>query len=83
MSVSDNVIHLQEFKRESKQELIDDIGARTFLFLRDAAEEWDVPIKEVIVEHMLGLTLVMSTVEGKEEAQRVLDRISRKLHLQA
>lgn len=81
MTTSDNVVHIQNFKSESKQELIDDIGARAFLFMRDAAEEWELPIKDVIVEHMMGLALVMSAVEGKEETQKMLDRICRQLRL--
>lgn len=81
MQPDNKVVQLNEFKRESTQEIIDDIGARAFLFLRDAAEEMNVPIKQVIVEHMLGLSLVMAAVEGKEETQRVLTKISKQLHL--
>lgn len=81
MQPTNKVVQLSEFKREANQEIIDDIGARAFLFLRDAAEEMDVPIKQVIVEHMLGLSLVMAAVEGKEETQRVLNKITQQLHL--
>ena len=81
MQTTGNVVDLDQFKRQSTQELIDDIGARAFLFLRDAADELDLPIKDVIVEHMLGLALVMTAVEGKEEAQRVLNQIAQQLHL--
>ena len=81
MDITGNVVDLTEFKRQTTQELIDDIGARAFLFLRDAADELDLPMKEVIVEHMLGLTLVMSAVEGRGEAQKVLEQISKQLHL--
>lgn len=81
MQPTNNVVELSSFKRESNQEIIDDIGARAFLFLRDAADEMSVSIKDVIVEHMLGLSLVMTAVEGKEETKRVLDHISRQLHL--
>ena len=79
MQSNDNVIQLDSFKRESNQEVIDDIGARAFLFLRDAAEEMGVTIKDVIVEHMMGLSLVMSAVEGETEAQSVLNNISEQL----
>jgi hypothetical protein len=79
MQSADNVIDIQDFKRDNQQEIIDDIGARAFLFLRDAAEEHDIPVKSVIVEHMLGLMMVMSAVEGKEEAQQVLAKISAKV----
>lgn len=81
MQSVDNVVQINEFKRESQQEIVDDIGARAFLFLRDAAEEMGVPIKTVITEHMLGLSLVMSAVEGKEEALSALDNISKQLHI--
>ncbi len=79
MPSTDNVVQLESFKRESNQEIIDDIGARAFLLLRDAAEEMGVPIKDVIVEHMMGLSLVMSAVEGETEAQSVLNNISEQL----
>lgn len=81
MSSKNKVVNLNDFKRESTQEIIDDIGARAFLFLRDASEEMGVPMKQVIVEHMLGLALVMSAVEGKEETLRVLKKINQQLHL--
>ena len=81
MQSVDNVVQINEFKRESQQEVVDDIGARAFLFLRDAAEEMDVPIKTVIIEHMLGLSLVMSAVEGKDEALSALDGISKQLNI--
>lgn len=81
MQPTNKVVKLNDFKRESTQEIIDDIGARAFLFLRDAAEEMGVPIKQVIVEHMLGLSLVMSAVEGRDETNRVLKKISQQLHL--
>jgi hypothetical protein len=79
MQSADNIIDFVDFKRDSQQELIDDIGARAFLFLRDAAEQQDIPIKDVLVEHMLGLMMVMGAVEGKEEAQRILGQISAKI----
>ncbi len=76
---ADNIVQLNRFKRDSQQEIIDDIGARAFLFIRDEAEAMGVPIKDVIVEHMLGLALVMSSVEGEEEARQVLKRVSAQL----
>ena len=79
MPSSSNIVQLNQVKRDSQQEIVDDIGARAFLFLRDAAEEMGVPIKEVIVEHMLGLALVMSSVEGQDTAQAVLKNISEQL----
>jgi hypothetical protein len=79
MQPVDNIVQINEFKRDSQQELVDDIGARAFLFLRDAAEEMGVPIKTVITEHILGLALVMRAVEGKDEALSALNDISKLL----
>jgi hypothetical protein len=79
MPSADNVIDLNDFRRDNQQEIIDDIGARAFLFLRDAAEEQDIPIKSVMIEHMLGLMMVMGAVEGKDEARRVLTQIGDKI----
>lgn len=61
------------------QEVIDDIGAKAFLFMRDASEEVGVPIKDVIVEHMKGLAMVMAAVEGEQEVLDVLATISQQL----
>ncbi len=79
MQSTDNVVQLDNFKRENQQEIVDDIGAKAFLFLRDAAEEMGVPVKDVITEHMLGLALVMCAVEGKEEAKSTLRKIEQQL----
>ena len=79
MPSADNVIELNDFRRDNQQEIIDDIGARAFLFLRDAAEEQDIPIKSVMVEPMVGLMMVMGAVEGKDEARRVLTQIGDKI----
>ncbi|MEE8059156.1 MAG: hypothetical protein V3T17_15160 [Pseudomonadales bacterium] len=81
MQPTNDVVQLNRFKRESEQEIIEDISARTFLFLRNEAEEMDVPIKDVIVEHMIGLALVMCHVEGEDEAQNVLKNISEQLNI--
>ena len=79
MHSADNIININDFKRDSQQEIIDDIGARAFLFLRDAAEEQDIPIKSVMIEHMVGLMMVMGAVEGKDEARRVLAQIGEQI----
>ena len=79
MHSADNVIDIHDFKRESQQQVIDDIGARAFLFLRDAAEEQEIPVKSVIIEHILGLMMVMGAVEGKDEALRVLAQIGTRI----
>ncbi len=80
MSSSENVVQLEQFKRQNDQQLIDDIGARAFLFIRDEADTLGVPVKDVIVEHMLGLALVMGAVEGKDEVKKVLDKIGKQLN---
>lgn len=70
---------LGTLEQSETQQIIDDIGAQAFLFIRDASEEMGVPIKEVIVEHMKGLALVMAAVEGEQEVLDVLASISQQL----
>ena len=81
---TNNIVQINSAQQTSptitEQEMIDDIGAKAFLYLRDSAEQLNIPIKKVIVEHLLGLTLVMKSVEGKAETQRVLARISEALN---
>mgnify|MGYP000704685454 CR=1 FL=1 len=79
MPSANNVVSLDGFKRSTQQELIDDIGARAFLFIRDAATEQGLPIRDVIVEHMLGMAMVIDAVEGRKEAKDILQSISEKL----
>ena len=81
MQSTDNIVRLDNARRASNQEIIDDIGARAFLFIRDAAEEMDIPIKDVIIEHMRGMAMVMGAVEGEAEAQSVLQDISLQLSI--
>ena len=81
MLPTNKVVNIDRYKQHSEQEVIDDIGAQAFQFMRDAAEEMGVPVKAVVIEHMLGLALVMSSVEGEEEAQKVLKSIGVKLSL--
>ena len=79
MSSASNVINLAEYRETNIRELIDDISARAFLFLRDAAEDEDVPMSAVVAEHMLGMALVMQAVEGKAAAKNLLAAITDKL----
>ena len=79
MPSANNVVSLDGFKRSTQQELIDDIGARAFLFIRDAAAEQELPIRDVIVEHILGMAMVIDSVEGRQQAQLILQTISDKL----
>ena len=79
MSSAGNIINLAEYRETSMRELIDDISARTFLFLRDEAEAEGVPMSAVVAEHMFGMALVMQAVEGKAALKNVLAVIADKL----
>ncbi len=79
MSSADNVISLAEFRKASARELIDDISARAFLFLRDEAAAMNVSMHAVIAEHMLGMALVVEAVEGTEAAKGLLTVVADKL----
>ena len=79
MSSADNVISLADFRNGSARELIDDISARAFLFLRDEATAMNVPMHAVIAEHMLGMALVVEAVEGTEAAKQLLSTVAAKL----
>jgi hypothetical protein len=61
------------------QEIIDDISARAFLYLRDSAEAEDAPMYAVIAEHILGMALVVQAVEGSSAAKDLLSAIAAKL----
>lgn len=75
MSRVDNVVRIDDFRNAEHQAIVDDISARTFLFLRDEAESCGVPIKDVIAEHMLGLALVVEAVEGTDSARDLLNDV--------
>lgn len=79
MSTGRNVIRLADYRKSDMQETIDDISARAFLYLRDAAEAEDAPMYAVIAEHMLGMALVVEAVEGTEAAKNLLSAIAAKL----
>ncbi|HEY3700496.1 MAG TPA: hypothetical protein VGK97_14265 [Spongiibacteraceae bacterium] len=79
MSSASNVINLAEYRETNSRELIDDISARAFLFLRDEAEAEDLQMHEVIAEHMYGMALVVQAVEGKTAAKNLLAAIAEKL----
>lgn len=79
MSSAGNVINLADYRNLSKRELIDDISARAFLYLRDEAEAEEVPMYEVIAEHMLGMALVVQAVEGSAAAKDLLKAIAARL----
>ena len=80
MSSSGNVINLAEYRSADTREIIDDISARAFLYLRDEAQAEDVPMYAVIAEHMLGMALVVQAVEGSNAARELLQTIAAKLN---
>lgn len=71
MAHANNVVDFTSFKNNERQELVDDICANAFMLLRSSAEEYDLPIKSVLLEHLMGIGAVIKAVEGKEEVQRV------------
>lgn len=83
MPSASNVVEFESFKRSSEalslQEQIDDIGARAFLFIREEAEVLGLSVKDVIAEHMLGLTMVVESVEGGDKARELLAQLESKL----
>jgi hypothetical protein len=79
MSSASNIINIADYRETNIRELIDDISARAFLFLRDEAEAEGVPMSAVVAEHMYGMALVMQAVEGKAAAQNLLAAITDKL----
>ncbi len=79
MATSSNVVSLDSYRAESQQELIDDISARAFLFLRDEALANGVPMQSVIAEHLLGVALVVRAVEGTDAARDLLDLVSERI----
>jgi hypothetical protein len=79
MSSANNVISLAEYRKPGMQEVIDDISARAFLYLRDCAAEEEAPMYAVIAEHMLGMALVVQAVEGAAAAKDLLAAIAAKL----
>jgi hypothetical protein len=79
MSSASNIINLAEYRETNIRELIDDISARAFMFLRDQAEAEDVPMSAVVAEHMLGMALVMQAVEGKTATKNLLATITDRL----
>lgn len=79
MATTGNVIYLERHRAESQQELVDDISARAFLFLRDEAQANGVPMQSVIAEHLLGVALVVRAVEGTDAAKQLLALVSERL----
>ncbi|HCS28117.1 MAG TPA: hypothetical protein DIW43_11730 [Spongiibacteraceae bacterium] len=82
MSTQGNVVHLKNFKEASRQAVLDDISAQAFMFLREEAQNNDVPMKAVLLEHLLGLALVIKAVEGADESARILHNIAEQINAQ-
>jgi len=87
MGTASNVTHIDEYRRRDSeavilQDLVDDISARTFLFLRDEAAAAGVPIPSVIAEHLLGIALVVESVEGTESAKALLAAVNERLGIE-
>jgi len=79
MSSASNVIDLADYRQTNMRELIDDISARAFLFMRDEAEAEEVPMSALVAEHMYGMALVMQAVEGKDAVKNLLNTILAKI----
>lgn len=78
MSAS-NVVAISAYRQDSQQMQIDDISAQAFLFLQEQAQEHNLPMRKLLLEHLLGITSVVKAVEGLDEAQRWLQGISDEL----
>ncbi len=76
MSTQGNVVNLKQFQEASQQAVLDDISAQAFMFLREEAQNNNVPMKAVLMEHLLGLALVIKAVEGADESARILSEIA-------
>ena len=76
---SDNVIELERFRDQSQQAVVDDISARAFIYMREAAEAAGISIKTVLAEHLLGISLVVEAVEGTSAAQQMLAAVDSQL----
>ena len=84
MGTASNVTDINDYRQRdtsdvSTQDLVDDISARTFLFLRDEAMLSGVPLPAVIAEHLLGIALVVESVEGTDSARALLAAVSQRL----
>lgn len=79
MSTQGNVVNLKNYQQASQQAVLDDISAQAFMFLRDEAQSNNVPMKAVLLEHLLGLALVIKAVEGADESARILNDIAQQI----
>lgn len=76
----ENVINLEQYQKATQQALVDDISAQAFVFLREQAQENAIPMKYVLLEHLLGIALVIKAVEGHEESARILRELAEQIN---
>lgn len=74
------VVTLSDYRENTQQMQIDDISAQAFVFLQEQALENDVPMRKLLMEHLLGIACVVKAVEGLDEAQNWLALISDELN---
>jgi hypothetical protein len=79
MAISEKIVDLNMQRGLSREEMIDDICAKGFMFIRDSAAVQSVPLKALMSEHILGMMLMVRAVEGEDEAQRILALVSEKI----
>lgn len=79
MAITEKIVDLTQQRGMSREEVIDDICAKGFMFIRDSAAVQGVPLKSLMAEHILGMMLMVRAVEGEDEAQRILALISEKI----
>ena len=70
------IVALSDYREDNEQMHIDDISAQAFLFLQEQANENNLPMRKLLMEHLLGIASVVKAVEGLEEAQTWLATIS-------
>lgn len=80
MQKNGNVVSLKNFQSASRQATLDDISAQAFMFLREQAQENKLPMRDVLLEHLLGIALVIKAVEGQDESARVLREIAQQIN---
>lgn len=80
MNTQGNVVHLKNYQQASQQAVLDDISAQAFMLLREEAQNNKVPMKAVLIEHLLGLALVIKAVEGAEASARILNDIAEQIN---
>ncbi len=80
MQKNGNIVSLKNFQSASRQAVLDDISAQAFMFLREQAQENKLPMRDVLLEHLLGIALVIRAVEGQDESARVLREIAQQIN---